>query len=213
MRATLAVQWRLHRIRLAVAVVAGLLVALAGGPPWHRILWDGLLVTIIGWSAGQAREGVPHRTMRLLGPMMVVAGYVLPSTAGLWVVTSWRALGTGLTWLSWGALVVAVTRSAGDVLGVGARQALGSLAVLGVLLTAPVSLDPLMGWLTPAALVACPVVGAARAIGLEVIHQPVVYDMSVLDGLEFHYPPWYSHLLFSLGTVMVLLRTTFGRRR
>jgi len=114
--------------------------------------------------------------------------------------------------LAWAAMLLALGSLATRLLGRGAA-AFGAVALVGgALVGAPVTFNPLFPWAIRPAMALCPLVAAARAQGLDVIHQPVLYELSSLDALEFHYPAWYVHPILALTAAAALLTLAAQRQ-
>ncbi|MBM4318604.1 MAG: hypothetical protein FJ125_01255 [Deltaproteobacteria bacterium] len=206
-RLAAGIAWDLGRRRgqaLGVALAAlGLCWAMPS--PWAGLLADGLLVTLLALGLPQDRPPSPvglslPPLQRLAGPVLLLGLFLglrlLPLGAAQQVPWPDR-LASSATLIAWGALWLVLAEVLLRRTGPGFVP-LALLALPAVtLLCAPVSLNPLFPLAIRPALVLCPLIGAARAQGLEVIHQPLVYDLTNLDSLEFHYPPWYLHLVFS----------------
>lgn len=213
--------WDLHRRRWQAlgCALAALAVTLAAPTSWVALLVDVLLVTLLALLLPQDRPrspvGLPlPPLLRLAGPLLLVTLYLglrlLPlGRAGGHAATD-EALASAASLLAWAGLLICAGELLLRKLGPG-FAALGPIGLLaGVLLTAPVSLGPLFPLAIRPALVLCPLIAAGRARHIEVIHQPLVYDLSPLDSLEFHYPPWYLHLL--VCTVLAAMCSLAARR-
>lgn len=214
---------RTRRVQLLATAVLKVVLALSlrGSSSWTWVLVDCLVVTLLAVLLPQDRAPGPGigraLWLRLAGPLAVVGLYLgLGLLAGLLRAEPWLdQLAASAALLAWASMVVALSELLIRWLGAGASS-FGFTAVLfGVLLTGPVSMNPILPAATRAALLLCPVVGAARARGLEVIHQPVVYGLSALDSLEFHYPAWYLQPMLALalaGVCGVAARSIQERR-
>ena len=201
-----------HRVLLGAGALAGLALATLGLEPWPQTVLRAAAVTAVAvlagplgpprhawvrwpaWMAALSKLAAPALLLGLEGAVAVARGAApgpLAASAG--------AL------LAWALFLLALSELGVRRFGEGAL-AFGLTALpAALLLGAPVTLNPLFPWATRPALVLCPLVAAARAQRLDVIHQPVLYQLSALDALEFHYPPWYLHPIFVLSFAIGLL--------
>ncbi len=206
---------RRHALHLAAALALGLLgLALPAGEAqaWHHCVLDGGVVTLLAALLPQDRLRLPlPLRVRLAGPGLAVALYLFSSSLVAWShgAALLPQLGAVLTWLAWSGLVAAWAELGLRRWGPGLSSLTASLGPAALLLAAPVTFNPvyaLWAFSPRIVLVLCPLVAAARAQSLEVVHQPLLYELSALDSLEFHYPPWYLHAVVALALATLLLR-------
>ena len=205
-----------------VALLAGSALALAPDSPGTALLLASGLVTLLGALLPLERPPVPGGGWRSLARqlaaglvvlVLALLPWLLPGNALAGASLPQRALAVVLL-SSWGLLLLTLGEVLGRRWGAGATTFFGTLLPGLLLLTGPVSGQPLFPSAVPLALLLSPAVAAARALGGEPVHQPWIYELSPLGCLEFQYPPaWHTLLAFGGLTVALLVVARFTRER